>query len=155
MNFFCHYFWFKFIFYVKIATPPPPLKRRGCTICYSSTFYSFLLPFFHFFFWRHISSSVKVFRQTHRFHFKMWMSWIAIYIKYPNLPRNVIIRLPYPWSRDTQGQAGNVLGPSADKETHRVLKPSSLSKAIRSGFTANLKIREISELSGNLKMGFF
>ena len=37
--------------------------------------------------------------------------YIHTYINlYPDLPRNVIVRLPYPWS-------GNVLAPSADKQT--------------------------------------
>ena len=47
---------------------------------------------------------------------------------YTNLPVNAIVRLPYPWSRDSQDQE-TFLAPSADKQTHnydtRVLKPPS------------------------------
>ena len=37
-----------------------------------------------------------------------------IYIKYTNLPVNAIVRLPHPWSGDSQGQE-TFLAPSADK----------------------------------------
>ena len=36
---------------------------------------------------------------------------------YPNLPRNAIIGLPNPWSRDSQDQE-MFLATSADKQTH-------------------------------------
>ena len=35
---------------------------------------------------------------------------------YVNVPVNVIVKLPHPWSRDTQGQE-TFLAPSADKQT--------------------------------------
>ena len=38
-----------------------------------------------------------------------------------NLPVNAIVRLPHPWSRDSQGQE-TFLAPSADKQTR---KPTS------------------------------
>ena len=48
---------------------------------------------------------------------------------YTNLPVNAIVRLPHPWSRDSQGQE-TFLAPSADKQTRnydtRVLRPPSL-----------------------------
>ena len=36
---------------------------------------------------------------------------------YAHLPANVIVRLPHPWSGDSQGQE-MFLAPSADKQTH-------------------------------------
>ena len=36
---------------------------------------------------------------------------------YTNLPVNVIVRLPHPRSRDSQGQEG-ILGPSSEKQSH-------------------------------------
>ena len=41
--------------------------------------------------------------------------YIYIYI-YTNLPVNAIVRLPHPWSGDSQGQ-DTFLAPSADKQT--------------------------------------
>ena len=42
--------------------------------------------------------------------------YIYIYI-YTNLPVNVIVRQPHPWSGDSQGQE-TFLTSSADKQTH-------------------------------------
>ena len=57
---------------------------------------------------------------------------------YANLPVNVIVRLPHPRSRDSQGQE-TFLEPSADKQTRkydtRVLKPPSI--------PINSKVRQI------------
>ena len=39
-----------------------------------------------------------------------------IFIIYTNLPVDVIVRLPHPWSGDIQGQE-TCLAPSADKQT--------------------------------------
>ena len=41
--------------------------------------------------------------------------YIYIYI-YTNLPLNAIVRLPHPWSGDSQGQE-TILAPSTDKQT--------------------------------------
>ena len=53
--------------------------------------------------------------------------YVYVYI-YTNLPVNAIVRLPHPWSGDSQGQE-TFLAPSTDKQTcnyARVLKPPSL-----------------------------
>ena len=70
-------------------------------------------------------------KQTHNYeteclnhHFSLWtirpkgfshskMKWQAIY---RNLPMDAIVKLPYPWMEDSQGQE-MFLAPSADKQT--------------------------------------
>ena len=54
--------------------------------------------------------------------------YIYVYV-YTNLPVNAIVRLPHPWSGNSQGQE-TFFVLSADKQTHnydtRMLKPPSL-----------------------------
>ena len=45
-----------------------------------------------------------------------YITYIFIYVQYPNLPRNAIVRLSHPWSRDSQRDE-TFLALSADKET--------------------------------------
>ena len=47
-----------------------------------------------------------------------------------NLPVNAIVRLPHPWSRDSQGQK-TFLAPSADKQTRNCHIESSSYMCIR------------------------
>ena len=49
----------------------------------------------------------------------MYIKYITnIYVHiYTNLPVNAIVKLPHPWSRDSQGQE-TFLAPSTDKQTH-------------------------------------
>ena len=42
--------------------------------------------------------------------------YLCIYVQYPNLPRNIIVRLSRPWSGDSQSDE-TFLALSADKQT--------------------------------------
>ena len=49
-------------------------------------------------------------------HIYIYIIYTYIYCIYTNLPVDAIVRLPHPWSGDSQGQE-TFLAPSADKQT--------------------------------------
>ena len=72
---------------------------------------------------------------------------------YPNLPRNIIVRLPHPLSRDTQGQE-MFLASSADKQTcnsHSAQTVIAIQSCISIIFNLYLQTSS-SEMTFNLKV---
>ena len=56
---------------------------------------------------------LHIYTYIYYIYINIYILYINIYI---NLPVNAIVRLPHPWSGDSQGQE-TFLAPSADKQT--------------------------------------